>query len=145
MIFTVDSGASETVVGIHSLDCVPTVEGHLAKLGVKYEVANGQVIPNVGEKRFVGTWFAGEQDQQGITRPVVAQVCGVNKALLSVGRLDDCGYTTVFAGEKGSYIQDRVSGEKLQLVKCGTTYTLELWVQDPLAEAAGFGRQGEAR
>ncbi len=140
--FTVDSGASETVMGVSSLDSIPTVEGHLAKIGVKYEVANGEVIPNLGEKRFLGTWFAGEADGVGITRPMVAQVTSVNKSLLSVGRLDDCGYNTVFAGNQ-SYIEDRKTKERMKLNKVGTVYTLELWVQDLVADAAsGFARPG---
>ena len=48
----VDSGASETVVGVEMLQSVETNDGNASKRGVEYEVANGVRIPNVGEKKF---------------------------------------------------------------------------------------------
>ena len=52
--FAVDSGATETVIGEDVLKAVRKIEGAAYKRGVKYEVANGVRIPNLGEKRFVG-------------------------------------------------------------------------------------------
>ena len=51
---TVDSGASETVVGEDMISAVATKEGQASRRGVVYEVANGVRIPNLGEKQFVG-------------------------------------------------------------------------------------------
>ena len=78
----VDSGASETVVGEDMIQPVETREGRASKNGVCYEVANGVRIPNLGEKIFIGT--SGE----GISRQITAQVCEVNKGLLSVAKND---------------------------------------------------------
>ena len=50
----VDSGATETLVGTEMLDNIETKEGEAAKRGVKYEVADGTMIPNKGEKSFKG-------------------------------------------------------------------------------------------
>ena len=46
---TVDSGASETVVGEDMITAVATREGQASRRGVFYEVANGVRIPNLGE------------------------------------------------------------------------------------------------
>lgn len=77
----VDSGAGETVVAESALGAIEMVESESKKRGVKYEVADGTLIENLGEKRFVGV------TEEGLKRGVVAQVCGVNKSLLSVRRV----------------------------------------------------------
>ncbi len=51
IIMTVDSGATESVMGPHHAPNVPTVEGFALTAGVLYEVANGTKIRNRGEKR----------------------------------------------------------------------------------------------
>ena len=50
----VDSGASDTVVNEAILANVPVVEGEHKRKGVQYDIATGQLIPNLGEKKFVG-------------------------------------------------------------------------------------------
>ena len=74
----VDSGASETVVNENMIVTADIQEGLNSRNGVEYEVANGIRIPNLGEKRFVGV------TEEGVSRKMVAQVCDVNKAVLSV-------------------------------------------------------------
>ena len=54
MDFALDSGASETVLNEDMVSSVEGTEGPASKRGVKYEVANGYRIPNLGEKKFVG-------------------------------------------------------------------------------------------
>ena len=139
--FTVDSGASEAVIGLNALEGVPLTQGVAARNGVKYECANGAVIENLGQKQFVGTWFESEYDERGISRPMIAQVTSVNKALLSVGRLEEGGYDVHFGGAENSYILDKSTGEWMWMVKEGSVYTLELWVKDA-ALAPVFSRQG---
>ena len=46
----VDSGASESVVSDEMLTSVDTVEGGAMKKGVRYEVADGTLTPNLGER-----------------------------------------------------------------------------------------------
>ena len=62
-----------------------------------------------------------------------AQVCDVNKALLSVHRVVQAGSRVVFAAS-GSYVQDEASGETMALTEKGGMYMLKLWVK-----AQGFG------
>ena len=125
----VDSGASETVVGEDMLPCVKTQEGPASKRGVMYEVANGIRIPNLGEKT-----FQGYTDYEGIKRGIKAQVCEVNKALLSVSKLVQAGNRVVF-DPQGSYIEDTTTGEQIWLQETGGMYTLKMWVP---ASDAGF-------
>ena len=68
----VDSGASESVVSEDMLTGVESVEGCAQKKGVQYEVADGTLIPNLGEKKFVAVSDA------GVTRAMKAQVCDVS-------------------------------------------------------------------
>ena len=107
---TVDSGASETVVGEGMIDSAEVTEGWAMKKGVEYEVANGVRIPNLGEQRFVA------HTQEGFQKNIKAQVCDVNKALLSVRRFVDAGNKVVF-DKNGSYIEDSVRKEKMHLVE----------------------------
>ena len=125
--FTVDSGAPETVIGLNALTAVPLVQGQAAKNGVKYECANGAVIKNLGQKQFVGTWFAGESDGRCISRPMVAQVTSVNKALLSVAKTVAAGNRIVFDDE--SYIEDKTTGERMYLHEVNGMYMMRMWVK----------------
>ena len=45
----VDSGAIETVIGGSMLKSIRVLEGLAKRRGVKYEIANGISIPNIGE------------------------------------------------------------------------------------------------
>jgi hypothetical protein len=49
----VDSGAGETVVGEDMLETIQTEEGEAMRRGVQYEIADGTLIPNQGEKNCV--------------------------------------------------------------------------------------------
>ena len=63
------------------LSSIDTSEGAPYRKGVRNEVASGTLIPNLGEKRFIA---AGED---GELRKMTAQICDVNKALLSVSKV----------------------------------------------------------
>ena len=47
-----DSGAGETVIHPEMLSSIKLEDGEQKRRGVKYEVASGEMIPNLGEKRF---------------------------------------------------------------------------------------------
>ena len=119
----VDSGATETVIGDTMLTSIETKPGEASKKGVQYEVASGELIPNMGEKTFVCV------DEEGTSRSIKAQVCDVNKALLSVRRLVQAGNKVVFAAD-GGYIEDAAGG-KIYLKEQGGMYMLKVWVQRP--------------
>ena len=78
---------------------VKLLEGVTFKRGVKYEVANGIRIPNLGEKKFLGI------TEDGLAREITAQVCEVNKPLLSVTKIVSTGNRIEF-DPNGSYIEE---------------------------------------
>ena len=82
-------GASEMVVGPDMIYSAEIREGEASKRGVVYEVANVIRIENLGEKRSVGT------SEEGASRQITAQVCEVNKGLLSVRRVVQVGNRVV--------------------------------------------------
>ena len=128
----VDSGASESVVNEGQLDGIETLEGPDKKRGIQYEVADGTLIPNLGEKKYEAVSDA------GVRRHMRSQVCDVNRALLSVHRCVQAGNRVVFAAS-GSYIEDEASGEVMPLREQGGVYMLKLWVK-----AEGFSGLNEA-
>ena len=118
----VDSAATETVINSDMLATIDIVEGEAFRKGVQYEVASGTLIPNLGEKRFIAT------GETGMTRKLTAQVCDVNKALLSVRKMVQSGHSVVFS-KTGSYVEDDETGEKMYLTEQGGMYMLKLWVK----------------
>ena len=122
--FAVDSGATESVINEDMLPAIPLTESEASKRGVKYEVANGVRIPNLGQKQFDGI-----TDDESL-RNIKVQVCDVNKALLSVKKVLNAGNRVVFDGE-GSYIEDKSTGEKMWLREEGGMYMLRMWVKNP--------------
>ena len=118
----VDSGASETVLAEEMLETVEVREGDAKKRGVQYEVADGTLIPNLGEKVFVAV------GENGSLRRMRAQVCDVNKALLSVRRVTQAGNKVVFEKD-GGWIEDGATGEKIWLKERDGMYILKLWVK----------------
>ena len=90
--------------------------------GVQYEVASGELLDNLGEKKFIGV------NENGDARSMTAQVCEVNKALLSVKKMVSAGNRVVF-DPAGSYIEDVKSGEQMELKQKGGMYMLKLWVK----------------
>ena len=70
---TVDSGATETVIGQGQVPDIEVEYGFGSKNGVEYEVSNGVSIPNIGEQHLV------IRTGDGKLRALTAQVCVVNK------------------------------------------------------------------
>ena len=117
----VDSGASETVIPEDTVRAAKLCPSEASKRGVQYEVANGARIANLGQKTFSGVTEA------GLVRGVTAQVCDVNKPLLSVHKLVQAGNTVVFS-QQGAYVQDDATQERMWLQEAGGMYMLKLWV-----------------
>jgi hypothetical protein len=74
---------------------------------------------------------------------MAVQVTSVNKALMSVGRLEEGGYEVHFGGAQNSYIVDGSTGERMWMEKHGAVYCLRMWVRNPTAVGQGFQGQGE--
>ena len=117
-----DSGATEIVVGENMLSAIELKEGVFYRQNVRYEVANGITIPNLGEKKFQGT------TEDGMVKQITAQVCDVNKSLLSVSKAVRAGNKVVFDDE-GSYIENKATGERTWLKEENGMYALKLWVK----------------
>ena len=119
----VDSGVSETVIGQEMLQNVQTQKGDASRRGFHYEVANGVQIQKLGETLFKGHTI------EGMARNVTAQVCKVNRALLSVKRIAQAGNEAVFDAD-ASYIEDRSTGEKMWLREETGMYMLCMLVKN---------------
>ncbi len=118
----VDSGATDNVVSGDMLTSVDTVENEKSKNGVKYEVADGTLMPNRGEKRVL------VESDEGVAKGLTVQVTDVNKALLSVSNIVRNGHRVVF--EQGnSYIEDLSTGECMAMRERGGMYMLKLWAK----------------
>ena len=76
------------------------------------------------------------QTAEGVVKRITAQVCDVNKALVSVHKIVSNGNVVVFSQE-GSYIEDPRTKEKTWLKEGGGMCMLKMWVP-----ASGFPRQG---
>ena len=89
---------------------------------MEYAVANGTRIPNEGEKEFVGV------TEEGVMRNVKAQICAVTTSLLSVKRIVGSGHRVVFDEE--SYVEDRSTGERMNLEERDGMYMVKFWVKN---------------
>ena len=59
---------------------------------------------------------------------MVAQVCDVNKGLLSVSRVIHNGSRVVFDSD-GSYIEDKMNGDVINLVERNGVSMLKMWTK----------------
>ena len=118
----VDSGASESVLPEEELPSVRLTEGEAKRKGVKYEVADGTLIPNLGEKSFVAV------SEEGSLRKMRVQVCDVNKALLSVRRVTQAGNRVIFDVD-GGWIEDTSTGQKKWMREKNGKHILKWWVK----------------
>ena len=134
-----DSGATVTVFPPHVGRGYDIQPSEASKAGVRYEVANGDEIPNLGEK------VIPVMTLEGSYRGVRAQIADVSKALQSVRSLVRTGHVVIFGdGEPGNeqhYVLNKMTGEKNMVMDDGTNYLMKLFVV-PNPEA-GFGRQLE--
>ena len=96
-------------------------EGEAFRRGVRYEIANGIRIPNLGEKEFTGL------TEDGVQSTLIAQVCKANKGLLSVRQMTKNGHRVVFE-ENQAYIEDMQNGEKIWMFMEGGMYAIKLYV-----------------
>ena len=136
VVLTVDSGASDTVIppGV----CALATLFHTEKVGTEYEVANGGIISNLGERRCLM-----RLSENGSVLNMKWQVVDVHKPLLAVSKLVEAGHEVVFRPD-GGYIQIK-DGERLPLRKTGGVYELEVWLksqdQQPPVGSPDFIRQ----
>jgi hypothetical protein len=130
---TADTGACDTVIPKAMAPLIPVVPSLQSQRGMEYEIANGDSIPNLGEKRC-------EMWTEGATKPksIAMQVADVHKALLSLSRCADMGFESRFGSHFGC-LYDTETGEVVPLQRRGNLYVLRAWIR--AAPASPFGRQ----
>ena len=99
--------------------------------GMEYEVANGESLPNLGERKCLMM-----SEDSDVPKKITFQCADVHKALLSVSRVADLGYACTL-GKFGGFLEDTVTGEKIPLHRRGNLYVMKAWVR---ADPAGFVR-----
>ena len=120
---TVDSGSCDTVMPAISCQGIPIDESELSKRGEEYEVANGESIPNLGERRCLMM-----TKNSTVPKKIVFQVADVHKALLSVTRAADMGFDCHLS-KKGGYMLDTSTQERIPIERKGNLYTMTVWVK----------------
>ena len=133
LTLTVDSGASDTVVPPRF--CAWSTIFHTEKVGTEYEVANGQVVHNLGERRCT----IKVNEKMGELN-IAFQVVEVHKPLLAVSSLTAQGHRVVFAEQDDHILMS--SGEKLPLRNLNGVYELDVWIKHDPAQEVDFVRQG---
>ena len=126
---TADSGACDTVIPRTTAEGIPIMPALASLRGMEYEVANGQSIPNLGERRCL-VWTENTTE----VKKMVMQVADVHKGLLSLSRCADMGYEGRFGRYAGALICES-TGEIIPLARKGNLYVLRVWIK-----AAPFGR-----
>ena len=134
-IAILDSGASVTVVPPHLGRDYEIVKGQAATDGVRYEIADGTEIPNLGEK------LLPIMTREGTWRALKAEVADISKAVQSVWSLVKTGHRVVFGGgEAGNehYIENVVTGEVNMVEDDGMNYFMTYYIA-PRAQASFAG------
>ena len=119
---TVDSGACETVMPSNmatGIEIVPSSTSH----GAEYEVANGESIPNLGERRCLLMTLGSTA-----AKKIVFQVADVHKPLLSISRCADMGLHC-HLGKEGGYMEDTMTGERIPLHRAENLYVMKAWIK----------------
>ena len=73
----------------------------------------------------------------GSATGVAAQICAVNKTLMSVSKITGKGNKVVFDDEC-SFIENKATGERPWLTQSGGMYNLKMWVSRKSSAGAGF-------
>ena len=79
--------------------------------------------------------------ENGFARSLTAQVCEVDKCLMSVSKVAKAGNRVVFEGN-GGYIEDKETGERIWMVDKRGMYFIQIWVRRGDKGESVFSRQG---
>ena len=118
-----DSGACKHVAprGIFSLDVSPTTK---SKEGHAYYGPSGDPIPNMGEQKIKA------QSEHGLPMNIDFDIAKITRPLMSVSEMVKKHYRVVF-DDDGSYIENKRTGEWVDVRQEGSLYYLDLWVEVP--------------
>ena len=120
---TADSGACDNVMPKSLCEHINIIPSVHSRAGVEYEVANGETIPNLGQRDCL-LWT----ENAGSPKQLTMQVADVHKALLSLSRCADMGFESRLGRQAGCLI-DTSTGEIIPLVRKGNLYVLRTWVR----------------
>ena len=129
---TIDSGASENVIGPNAVTAVPITPSKGSTSGVKYVAANGKEMSNMGEQNIKVI------TEEGNGCNLHMQVTDVRRALMSVSRICDAGHEVRF-GKCGGEIVHIESGQVTKFRRVDDVYRLKVNLVD---EQQVFARQG---
>ena len=135
-----DSGASVSVVPPSVGRDYEVVRGEAAMAGVRYEIADGNEIPNLGEKLL--PVVTREESWRGLK----VEVADIARALQSVRSLVKTGHKVVFGdGPDGTahYIEHNATGEVNWVEDDGVNYLMTYFIAPK--ESAGFTRPAPSR
>ena len=130
LTITIDSGASENVIGPSMVPSIPVVESEGSKEGVMYVTANGTVMPNRGEQHVHVVTKEGHKCMLNM------QVTDVKKPLMSVARICDAGHEVVFTAG-GGMIKHVKTGQVTKFNRVDNVYRLKVDLP------SGFARPGQ--
>lgn len=88
--FGADCGASDAVVGPDMLGTVRAEDGDAKRRGISYEIASGELHPNLEEKTCIGI------SDEEIARKLTAQVADVDSLLLNMQKMQQSGHRAIF-------------------------------------------------
>ena len=128
IVFTVDSGDSDTVVPPSVRKGLLPVDSD--KAGLEHAVANGGVVVNLGETHADVITSSGPKSSFLTSVEVVE----VHKPLLAVGKLVAAGSKVIFDENDPHILLS--TREKMKIRFSGGTYEVDVWVRNP-----GFTRQ----
>ena len=130
----IDSGACDIVMPVGMCAEIPVQESERQRDRMEYEVANGETIPNEGERHCLLMTMGAKTPKR-----IVFQVADVHKALLSITRVADAGYEC-HLNSIGGYLYDTITGERVPISRKGNLYVMKAWVKEDKPPA--FGWQG---
>jgi hypothetical protein len=123
VVLTVDSGASDTVLPPSIASNVPLL--HSSRVGTEYEVANGGVVVNLGERK--AEMRLKESDTSSMIMSF--QVVEVHKPLLAVSRLVENGHHVSFNKDDPHIMLS--TGVKVPM-RCNLgTYEVDVFILNP--------------
>ena len=121
-----DSGAVKFVAPVQMASHIPWKAGAASKAGVKYRVANGNLIPNVGEKVVKG------KDVNGNPLTSTWQGAPVTKPLAGIKEMVRAKNRVVFdedeSGRDISYIHNKVTRVTIPINDKPSGYSFDMWV-----------------
>ena len=94
-----------------------------------------------GKRRFIAHMLKIDGTDSG-GKGITAQVCKVHRPLMSVKKICKHGQRVIF-DDDGSYVENKVTGERLQVLEEDGEYVLDVWVNIAEGKEPTFCGQGK--